>query len=236
MQLRRHEAHRLLFRLLRPGDARAHRRHRARLPPRRHARHRHRRARRQAAAVRRGRARRHAARRSEADPARPGTSIDIVTFTALAVDAARQAGAGVIVRGLRDATDFDYETKMAGMNGAMAPGSRRCSSPPRRGCVTSPRASCGRSRDGRRRDALRFAAVAERLKPKALKQRADAGSAGVCSVPAGGPQQSLSTARHLGKLRVGRGGAVRMPPQRLPSAPPSRPSALGTGRDAPCGC
>ena len=29
---------------------------------------------------------------------------------------------GVIVRGLRDATDFDYEMQMAGMNGAMAPG------------------------------------------------------------------------------------------------------------------
>jgi pantetheine-phosphate adenylyltransferase len=28
----------------------------------------------------------------------------------------------VIVRGLRDATDFDYEMQMAGMNGAMAPG------------------------------------------------------------------------------------------------------------------
>ncbi len=28
----------------------------------------------------------------------------------------------MIVRGLRDATDFDYEMQMAGMNGAMAPG------------------------------------------------------------------------------------------------------------------
>lgn len=53
--------------------------------------------------------------------ARTGTTIDIVTFGGLAVDAAREAGAQVIVRGLRDATDFDYEMRMAGMNGEMAP-------------------------------------------------------------------------------------------------------------------
>lgn len=54
--------------------------------------------------------------------AKAGTQIDIITFAGLAVEAARQAGASVIVRGLRDATDFDYETQMASMNGAMAPG------------------------------------------------------------------------------------------------------------------
>src|SRR5262249_7315174 len=43
------------------------------------------------------------------------------SFGGLMVDAARQAGAGIIVRGLRDAADFDYEMQMAGMNGAMAP-------------------------------------------------------------------------------------------------------------------
>lgn len=42
-------------------------------------------------------------------------------FDGLVVDAARKAGAGIIVRGLRDAADFDYEMQMAGMNGAMAP-------------------------------------------------------------------------------------------------------------------
>lgn len=52
---------------------------------------------------------------------RSGTTIDIVTFSGLAVDAAREAGAQTIVRGLRDATDFDYEMRMAGMNGEMAP-------------------------------------------------------------------------------------------------------------------
>lgn len=50
-----------------------------------------------------------------------GMKIDIVTFAGLAVDAAAEAGAGIIVRGLRDATDFDYEVRMAGMNNAMAP-------------------------------------------------------------------------------------------------------------------
>jgi pantetheine-phosphate adenylyltransferase len=30
-------------------------------------------------------------------------------------------GASVIIRGLRDGTDFDYEMQMAGMNGEMAP-------------------------------------------------------------------------------------------------------------------
>ena len=53
--------------------------------------------------------------------AKTGTAIGVVTFSGLAVDAAREAGAGVIVRGLRDASDFDYEMQMAGMNGAMAP-------------------------------------------------------------------------------------------------------------------
>jgi len=50
-----------------------------------------------------------------------GTVIAIATFGGLAVDAARESGASIIVRGLRDATDFDYEVRMAGMNGAMAP-------------------------------------------------------------------------------------------------------------------
>jgi pantetheine-phosphate adenylyltransferase len=54
--------------------------------------------------------------------AKTGTAIDIITFAGLAVEAARENGAGVIVRGLRDATDFDYEMQMAGMNGVMAPG------------------------------------------------------------------------------------------------------------------
>ena len=47
--------------------------------------------------------------------------IEVVAFDGLAVSAARSAGAGFILRGLRDSTDFDYEMQMAGMNRAMAP-------------------------------------------------------------------------------------------------------------------
>ena len=45
----------------------------------------------------------------------------MVSFSGLAIDAARDAGATLIVGGLRDSTDFDYEMQMAGMNRAMAP-------------------------------------------------------------------------------------------------------------------
>ena len=47
--------------------------------------------------------------------------IQVVTFAGLTVDAARDAGATMIFRGLRDGTDLDYEMQMCGMNGAMAP-------------------------------------------------------------------------------------------------------------------
>lgn len=50
-----------------------------------------------------------------------GTALEITTFAGLAVDAAREAGATLILRGLRDGTDLDYEMQMAGMNAAMAP-------------------------------------------------------------------------------------------------------------------
>lgn len=50
-----------------------------------------------------------------------GIKIDVQTFGNLAIDAARDAGANVIIRGLRDSGDFDYEIQMAGMNGQMAP-------------------------------------------------------------------------------------------------------------------
>jgi pantetheine-phosphate adenylyltransferase len=48
-------------------------------------------------------------------------ALDVISFSGLSVEAARQAGATLIVRGLRDSTDFNYEMQMAGMNGAMAP-------------------------------------------------------------------------------------------------------------------
>lgn len=50
-----------------------------------------------------------------------GLKIDVVTFDGLAVNAAHKAKAQVIIRGLRDASDFDYEVQMAQMNGALAP-------------------------------------------------------------------------------------------------------------------
>jgi len=50
-----------------------------------------------------------------------GCKFKIVTFDTLTIDAARAEEATIIVRGLRDGTDFDYEMQMAGMNGRMAP-------------------------------------------------------------------------------------------------------------------
>ena len=50
-----------------------------------------------------------------------GCEFACVTFADLVVTAARRAGATLLIRGLRDATDFDYEMQMAGMNAAMAP-------------------------------------------------------------------------------------------------------------------
>lgn len=51
-----------------------------------------------------------------------GAGLELVEFDDLVVDAARRAGASFLVRGLRDAADFDYESRMANMNHAMAPG------------------------------------------------------------------------------------------------------------------
>jgi len=47
--------------------------------------------------------------------------VEPVFFDGLAVDAAREAGAAFLVRGLRDISDFDHEMQMAGMNQTMAP-------------------------------------------------------------------------------------------------------------------
>ena len=47
--------------------------------------------------------------------------IETATFDKLVVAAARKAGATILIRGLRDGSDFDYEMQMAGMNGEMAP-------------------------------------------------------------------------------------------------------------------
>ena len=47
--------------------------------------------------------------------------LECVTFDDLVVTAAKRTGATLLIRGLRDGTDFDYEMQMSGMNGAMAP-------------------------------------------------------------------------------------------------------------------
>jgi pantetheine-phosphate adenylyltransferase len=50
-----------------------------------------------------------------------GGTLKCMTFADLVVSAAQREGASILIRGLRDGTDFDYEMQMAGMNGAMAP-------------------------------------------------------------------------------------------------------------------
>jgi pantetheine-phosphate adenylyltransferase len=47
--------------------------------------------------------------------------VQVIEFSGLVIEAARQHKAAVIIRGLRDTTDFAYEMQMAGMNSAMAP-------------------------------------------------------------------------------------------------------------------
>jgi pantetheine-phosphate adenylyltransferase len=47
--------------------------------------------------------------------------ISVVSFDNLIIDAARRNGASILIRGLRDGTDLDYEMQMAGMNEVMAP-------------------------------------------------------------------------------------------------------------------
>ncbi|RXT55226.1 pantetheine-phosphate adenylyltransferase [Bosea sp. Tri-44] len=52
---------------------------------------------------------------------RLGTKLEVVTFDDLTIDAARRVGATILVRGLRDGTDLDYEMQLAGMNHTMVP-------------------------------------------------------------------------------------------------------------------
>jgi len=57
---------------------------------------------------------------ADALPEKAG-GISVVAFDNLVVDAARSHGATLLIRGLRDGTDLDYEMQMAGMNRQMAP-------------------------------------------------------------------------------------------------------------------
>jgi pantetheine-phosphate adenylyltransferase len=57
---------------------------------------------------------------SELAPA-PKCKLSVRPFSGVAVEAARAAGAALLLRGLRDGTDLDGEMRMAAMNALMAP-------------------------------------------------------------------------------------------------------------------
>ncbi len=44
------------------------------------------------------------------------TNIEVVGFNSLLVDFAKEQGAGVVIRGIRGVTDFEYEYQLTGMN------------------------------------------------------------------------------------------------------------------------
>ena len=49
-------------------------------------------------------------------------NVSIESFDGLLVDFARERGVGLVVKGLRAVSDFEYELQMAQMNTALAPG------------------------------------------------------------------------------------------------------------------
>ena len=51
-----------------------------------------------------------------------GCALRCITFSDLVITTAHKEGATLLIRGIRDGTDLDYEMQMAGMNQAMAPG------------------------------------------------------------------------------------------------------------------
>lgn len=48
--------------------------------------------------------------------------IQVTSFSGLLVDFMRSQGTGLVLRGLRAVSDFEYEFQLAGMNRAMSPG------------------------------------------------------------------------------------------------------------------
>jgi pantetheine-phosphate adenylyltransferase len=54
--------------------------------------------------------------------AKAGCAFDCTTYDNLTVTAAQKHGATIMIRGLRDGTDLDFEMQIAGMNETMAPG------------------------------------------------------------------------------------------------------------------
>lgn len=53
--------------------------------------------------------------------AKAGCELECTTFNDLTVTAAQRAGAKILIRGLRDGTDLDYEMQIAGMNQTLVP-------------------------------------------------------------------------------------------------------------------
>jgi pantetheine-phosphate adenylyltransferase len=53
--------------------------------------------------------------------AKAGCALDAVTYDNLTVTEAQKLGASIMIRGLRDGTDLDYEMQIAGMNESLAP-------------------------------------------------------------------------------------------------------------------
>lgn len=50
-----------------------------------------------------------------------GGSLSVIAFDDLTAEAAKRVGASLLIRGLRDGTDLDYEMQISGMNAALAP-------------------------------------------------------------------------------------------------------------------
>jgi pantetheine-phosphate adenylyltransferase len=61
--------------------------------------------------------------RAETDviAAKAGIAIEVMAFDTLLIAFAKKIGAGMIIRGLRAVSDFDYEFQMAGMNYRLDP-------------------------------------------------------------------------------------------------------------------
>ncbi|MAU91038.1 MAG: pantetheine-phosphate adenylyltransferase [Gammaproteobacteria bacterium TMED182] len=50
------------------------------------------------------------------------SNVEVIGFNQLTVDFAKDVGAGVILKGIRTVTDFEYEFQMLNMNRVLAPG------------------------------------------------------------------------------------------------------------------
>ncbi|MFC7051838.1 pantetheine-phosphate adenylyltransferase [Hansschlegelia quercus] len=51
--------------------------------------------------------------------AKSGATLEVISFQGLVVEAAAAVGSTILIRGVRDGADFDYEMQMAGMNAAL---------------------------------------------------------------------------------------------------------------------